>query len=93
MNKDGKILCSISICLIEFDCLAVQNERGPRQIFPERHSDFTCSAQVKNEVDISNMFTDSMFNAIEMFQVYHRTCNNASNPIGQNVSVDIIVQT
>jgi hypothetical protein len=50
MNKDGRIT-DRSLSEIEFEkYLAVQNERGPRQPFPDRHMHITGSFPIKPEV-------------------------------------------
>ena len=51
MNKDGRfstLLCFLLIC--NGNILAVQNERGPRQPFPDRHMHLTGSFGIKPEV-------------------------------------------
>lgn len=49
MNKDGKIP-SLLHSSLESRSLAVQNERGPRQPFPDRHMHITGSFNIKPEV-------------------------------------------
>lgn len=50
MNKDGRIdNCSLFKIVFE-KWLAVQNERGPRQPFPDRHMHITGSFAIKPEV-------------------------------------------
>ena len=55
MNKDGRFN-KVSYYRISFfsfiSKLAVQNERGPRQPFPDRHIHITGSFGVKSEVKI-----------------------------------------
>lgn len=84
MNKDGKIHSSIDSSL-KMRSLAVQNERGPRQPFPDRHMHITGSFNLKPEVSISLFIGLKIANDHLAFLHPSRTSNSSLNkPISIN---------
>ena len=87
MNKDGKIHSSIH-SLSRMKSLAVQNERGPRQPFPDRHMHITGSFNIKPEVS-SSLFIELKIDSDHLVFLYSSGTSNSS--LNQPISINSIV--